>query len=108
VLVALLDLVPVIGSILGGLVVTAVALGSSVPAAIATAIFFVAYRLVEDYVLLPRIIGRTVNVPALITLVAVVLGAALLGPVGAIVAIPLAAAALLILREVVIPYFDRT
>jgi predicted PurR-regulated permease PerM len=108
VLVALLDLVPVIGSILGGLVVTAVALGSSVPAAIATATFFVAYRLVEDYLLLPRIIGRTVNVPALITLVAVVLGAALLGPVGAIVAIPLAAAALLLVREVVIPYFDRT
>jgi predicted PurR-regulated permease PerM len=108
VLVALLDLVPVIGSILGGLVVAAVALGTSVTAGIATVIFFVAYRLVEDYLLLPRIIGRTVNVPALVTLVAVVLGAALLGPVGAIVAIPLAAAALLILREVVIPHFDRT
>jgi predicted PurR-regulated permease PerM len=89
-------------------VVTAVALSISVPAGIATAIFFVAYRLIEDYLLLPRIIGRTVIVPALITLIAVVLGAALLGPVGAIVAIPLAAAALLIVREVVIPHFDRT
>jgi predicted PurR-regulated permease PerM len=108
ILVALLDLIPVLGSILGGVVVTLVALSLSVPAAIATAIFFVAYRVVEDYLLLPRIIGRTVNVPALVTLVAVVLGAALLGPVGAIVAIPLAAGGLLILREVVIPHLDRS
>lgn len=70
--------------------------------------FYVAYRLIEDYVLLPRIIGRTVNVPALVTLVAVVLGASLLGPIGAIVAIPVAAAGLLVLREVTFPRLDRS
>lgn len=108
ILVALLDLIPVLGSIIGGVAVTVVVFTVSTPSAIATILFFVAYRLVEDYVLLPRIIGRTVNVPALVTLVAVVLGASLLGPIGAIVAIPVAAAGLLLLREVVIPRIDHS
>ncbi len=108
ILVALLDLIPVIGSIVGGVAVTVVVFTVSTPSAIATLVFFVAYRLVEDYVLLPRVIGRTVNVPALVTLVAVVIGASLLGPIGAIVAIPVAAAGLLILREVVLPRLDRS
>jgi len=107
-LVALLDLIPVLGSIVGGVAVTAVVFTVSTPSAIATVVFYVAYRLIEDYVLLPRIIGRTVNVPALVTLVAVVLGASLLGPIGAIVAIPVAAAGLLVLREVTFPRLDRS
>jgi predicted PurR-regulated permease PerM len=107
IMVALLDVIPVVGSILGGVVVSLVAFGVSPTAGIVTVAFFVAYRLLEDYVLLPRIIGRTVKVPALVTLIAVVLGAALLGPVGAIVAIPVAAAVLVILDEVLLPHLDR-
>ncbi|WP_342744071.1 AI-2E family transporter [Amycolatopsis saalfeldensis] len=69
--------------------------------------FFVVYRLVEDYVLVPKIIGNAVKVPALVTVVAVVLGGALLGVVGALVAIPIAAAMLLLVREVLYPRLDR-
>ena len=62
-LVFLLDLVPVIGSTIGGAIVTLVALTVSLPVAIATLVFYVAYRLAEDYLLVPRIIGRAVEGP---------------------------------------------
>jgi predicted PurR-regulated permease PerM len=105
--VAVLDLVPVIGSVIGGVVVSLVALSVSVPVCLATVAFFVLYRLLEDYVLIPRIIGSAVKVPALVTVVAVLLGGALLGVVGALVAIPVAAALLLLANEVLYPRLDR-
>ena len=107
-LVGLLDLIPVVGSTIGGLVASLVALTVSVPVALATVGFFVVYRLVEDYLLVPRIIGGVVKVPALVTIVAVLLGAALLGVIGALVAIPIAAAVLLVVREVALPSLDRS
>jgi predicted PurR-regulated permease PerM len=69
--------------------------------------FFIALRLVEDYLLVPRIIGRTVQVPPLVTVVAVLLGGALLGILGALLAIPIAAAMLLLARETLFPQLDR-
>jgi predicted PurR-regulated permease PerM len=104
--VGVLDLVPIVGSTIAGVVVAAVALTVSVPVCIATAVFFVVFRLGEDYLLVPRIIGRVVQVPALLTVVAVLLGGALLGIVGALVAIPIAAAVLLIIQEVLYPRLD--
>ncbi|GAB3009826.1 AI-2E family transporter [Amycolatopsis acidiphila] len=106
-LFGVLDLVPVIGSTVGSLVLCLMALTVSVPACLATAGFAVVYRVLEDYVLVPKIIGRVVRVPALVTVLAVLLGGVLLGVVGALVAIPLAAAVLLILREVTFPRLDR-
>ena len=61
--VALLDLLPY-GSSVGGIIVTAVALTVSIPVSIATAGFYMAFRLAEDYLLVPKIIGRAVQVPA--------------------------------------------
>ena len=106
--VALLDLVPVAGSIIGGALVSLVALTVSFPVFLGTVIFFVAYRFLEDYLLVPKIIGGVVKVPALVTVVAVLLGAALLGVIGALVAIPIAAAVLLIAEQVVYPVLDRS
>ncbi|PPJ09755.1 AI-2E family transporter [Nocardia nova] len=108
VLVALLDLVPLIGSTVAGLIITAVALTVSLPVSIATAGFFLAMRLLEDYLLVPRIMDRTVRVPAVVTVVAIILGGALLGILGALLAIPCAAAVLLIVQEVVYPHLDGT
>ena len=105
--VAVLDLVPVVGSTIAGVVVAAVALTVSLPVCIATIVFFVVFRLVEDYLLVPRIIGRAVKVPALITVVAVLIGGALLGIVGALVAIPIAAALQLLTQEVLYPRLDE-
>jgi predicted PurR-regulated permease PerM len=106
--VAILDLLPVIGSTIAGVVVCLVALSVSLPVCLATIGFFLAYRLAEDYLLVPRIIGRAVQVPALVTVVAVLLGGALLGIVGALVAIPAAAALLLLAREVLFPRLDHS
>jgi predicted PurR-regulated permease PerM len=106
--VALLDLVPVIGSTIGGFIVSLVALTVSLPVAIATLVFYIAYRLAEDYLIVPKIIGRTVEVPAIVSLIAVVIGAVLLGIVGALVAIPVAAAISLLLREISYPRLDNT
>jgi predicted PurR-regulated permease PerM len=107
-LVALLDLIPVIGSTIGGAIVSLVALTVSLPVAIATLAFYIAYRLAEDYLIVPRIMGRTVEVPAVVTVVAVLLGGALMGLIGALVAIPAAAALRLLLNEVTFRRLDRS
>ncbi len=106
--VALLDLIPVIGSTVGGVVVTLVALTVSLPVALATLAFYVGYRLAEDYLIVPRIIGRTVQVPAIVSLVAVLIGGVLLGIIGALVAIPVAAAVRLLLHEIAIRRLDNS
>jgi predicted PurR-regulated permease PerM len=108
ILVALLDLIPVIGSTVGGAIVSLVALTVSLPVAIATLAFYIAYRLAEDYLIVPRIMGRTVEVPAVVTVVAVLLGGALMGLIGALVAIPAAAALRLLLNEVTFRRLDRS
>jgi predicted PurR-regulated permease PerM len=105
--VALLDLIPVVGSSIGGVVVTLIALIVSLPVALATLGFYVAYRLAEDYLLVPRIMGRAVQVPAVVSVVAVLMGGTLLGIVGALVAIPTAAALRLWLDEVAFRRLDR-
>ncbi len=107
-LVAVLDLVPVAGSVAAGAGTSLVALTVSTPVGLATAGFFAGYRLLEDYVLLPKIVGRAVRVPALVTVVAVLLGFELLGVVGAFVAVPVAAAVLLVVQEVAVHRLDRT
>jgi predicted PurR-regulated permease PerM len=105
--VAILDLVPIVGSTIAGVVVAAVSLTVSPLVCIATIAFFIVFRFVEDYLLVPRIIGRTMKVPGLITVVAVLIGGALLGIVGALVAIPVAAALQLLTQEVLYPRLDE-
>jgi predicted PurR-regulated permease PerM len=106
--VALVDLVPVIGSTIGGLIVSLVALTVSLPVALATLGFYVFYRLAEDYLLVPRVMGHTVRVPATVSLVAVLVGGVLMGIIGALVAIPIAAVVRLLLEEVVFRRLDTS
>jgi len=106
--VAILDLIPVIGSTVGGVVVSLVALTVSLPVALATLGFYIFYRLAEDYLIVPRIQGRTVELPALASLIAVLIGGVLLGIVGVLVAIPVAAAIRLLLKEVAFPRLDKS
>ena len=106
-MVALLDLIPVVGSTTAGVIVSLVALTVSLPVAIATLVFYVLYRLAEDYFIVPRVMGRVIEVPATVTLVAVLVGGAILGIVGALVAIPFAAAVRLLLLESLFPRLDR-
>jgi predicted PurR-regulated permease PerM len=107
VLVGLLDLIPTVGSIVAGFLVALAAWAVSWPTALATLGFFVAYKVFEDYLLWPRVASRAVQVPAWLTVVAVLVGGALLGVLGAFLAIPVAAAALVVVREVVYPALDE-
>ena len=108
VFVALMDLVPIVGTTIAGIVVSLVALTVSLPVALATVGFYVAYRVVEDYLIVPRVMGRAVNVPGVVTLLALLIGGTLLGVAGALIAIPIAAAGRLIVEEVLFPRLDHS
>jgi predicted PurR-regulated permease PerM len=107
-LVALLDLIPVVGSTVGGVIVALIALTVSPTIAIATVAFYFVYRFLEDYLFTPRVMARTVQVPGLLTVIATVIGGTLLGIIGALIAIPVAAAIKLILEETTIPSLNRS
>lgn len=107
VFVALLDLIPLVGATIAAVVVSLIGFTESVGIGVACVVFYVAYQQFENYVVYPRVMRKAVDVPAPVTVVAVLLGGALLGIVGALLAIPTAAAVLLIVRQVAIPRMDR-
>ncbi len=104
--VAVFDVIPLVGATIAGVVTVVIALFHSLPAAIATAIFYVLYQQFENYVLVPRVMKKTVDVSPLTTIIAALLGGALMGVVGALVAIPIAAAIQLVAQEVFVPRQD--
>ncbi len=107
-LTALLSLLPLIGGYASGGVCALVALTVSVPATLAVVGLQFVYRLVEDYLITPRIMRRSVDISPVLTIVSVIVGGALLGLVGALLAIPAAAGAQLVGREVLIRRLDRS
>jgi predicted PurR-regulated permease PerM len=102
----LFSLVPLVGTLTGSIVIVLVCLipglGSPLTALVA-AIYYVIYMQVEAYLLSPRIMNRAVKVPGALVVIAALAGGSLLGILGALVAIPVAAAILLIIKQVVIP-----
>jgi predicted PurR-regulated permease PerM len=84
-------------------VVSLVALTKGVPVAVATLAFYVVYRFLEDYLLNPRVMQHTVRITPGLTIIATLIGGTLLGLVGALIAIPVAATVHLLLEEVAIP-----
>ncbi len=106
-LVFLTGLVPLIGATIGAAVLTAVALFDSVQSGVIVAVWFLVYQQVENYVLYPRIMQKSVDVSPAATVVAVLIGGALLGVLGALLAIPIAAAIQLVVMEVLVPRQDQ-
>ncbi len=104
--VAVLDVIPMIGATLGAIIVTAIAFATDIKIGIACAIFYIIYQQVENYVIYPRVMKKSVDVPGSVVVIAALVGTALLGIVGALLAIPTAAAILLIMREVVVKRQD--
>lgn len=100
--VALLDVIPMIGATIGAIIVCAIGFATGVQTGIALVIFYVIYQQVENYLIYPKVMGRAVQVPGVVTVIAALVGAALLGVVGALLAIPIAAAILLLVREVLV------
>ncbi len=106
-LVFLLALIPLIGSILCMILVTVVALLSGPATAIAIAIYYLIYMQVEAYLLTPKIVQRAMPVPGIVVVIAALLGGTLMGILGALIAIPLAASVIMIIQELWIPRQDR-
>jgi predicted PurR-regulated permease PerM len=97
--VAVLDLIPTIGAIIAAVLASAVAAFQGVPQLVATAAYFLIYQQIENYFIQPRVMGRTINMSAALVIIAVLIGGTLLGPVGAILAIPMAAIVKVVLHE---------
>ncbi|HKT57879.1 MAG TPA: AI-2E family transporter [Microbacterium sp.] len=100
------SLIPLVGTLTGSTIIVLTCLipglGSPTTALIA-AIYYLIYMQVEAYVLSPRIMNRAVSVPGGVVVVAALAGGSLLGLLGALIAIPVAASVLIIYRQVIIP-----
>jgi len=108
VVVGILGLIPMVGATLGAAVVCLVALFDDPQKAVIALIYYVIYQQVENYVVAPKIMQRTISVPGSVTVVAALIGATLAGVLGALLAMPVAAGLLLIYEEVVLPRQRQT
>jgi predicted PurR-regulated permease PerM len=89
-LVAILDLIPLAGATLAGIVIVTVAFLTSTTAGVVVAVFFVLYQQLENHLLQPLVYGRTVELSPLAVLISVLIGAEVAGVLGALAAIPVA------------------
>jgi hypothetical protein len=100
-------LIPLIGHFIGMTIVTLIALTVSPLIAGISLVTYIIYVQFENYVLTPKVMKRSLSIPGLVTIIAALIGTSLLGLVGGILAVPIAAAVLLILDEVVYPQADK-
>jgi predicted PurR-regulated permease PerM len=107
VVVAVCDLIPQIGATLGAVIVSLVGLATSLTTGIVCIIFFVIYQQVENYLIYPNVMRRSVKVSDVAAVTAALLGVGLFGVIGALIAIPVVAAIQLIIREVVNPSMEE-
>ncbi len=105
--VAVLDVIPMIGATLGAVIVSAIAFATDVKTGVICVVFYVIYQQLENYVIYPRVMSKSVDLPGAVIVIAALIGTALLGVVGALMAIPAAAAILLVVREVVVKRQDQ-
>ncbi len=98
--VFLLDVIPMIGATIGAVIVSAIGFAEDWKIGVACVIFYLIYQQVENYLIYPRVMSKSVDIPGAVTVIAALVGAALLGVVGALLAIPTAAAILMLTREV--------
>lgn len=103
----LFSLIPLVGTITGSVLIVLTCMipgiGSSWFTVLVAAIYYLVYMQVEAYVLSPNIMNRAVAVPGAVVVVAALAGGSLLGILGALIAIPVAASVIMIIKQVVIP-----
>ncbi len=106
----LFSLVPLVGTISGSIVIVLFQLlfnPDSISTVVAAAIYYLVYMQVEAYLLSPNIMNRAVRVPGVLVVIAALAGGTLLGILGALVAIPVAASVLIIVKQVFVPRQER-
>ncbi len=100
IVIGFFDLIPLVGATIGAVIVALSTATVAFPTAtIVWIVFVVLYQRVENYVLQPLVYGRALDIDPLVTIVAVLAGASLLGILGALLAIPVAAAIQILLRD---------
>lgn len=97
-----------VGHFIGMAIVTVVSLTDSLTTALIGLGAYIVYVQIENYVITPKIMRKSLAIPGLVTIIAALLGASLLGLIGGLLAVPIAAAVLLILDEVVFPRADQS
>jgi predicted PurR-regulated permease PerM len=103
IVVGIFDLLPLIGATLAAIIVLFFCLFQSIPTTIIMLVFFLIYQQIENQFLQPMVYAKTVQISPLVVFLAALLGASLAGLVGALIAIPIAASA-----KIVLSYYFRT
>ena len=102
----LVTLIPLVGSLIFWVIGTGIALFSDPLMALIFAVIYLVYMQVESYVLTPRVMNRAVSVPGSLVVIGALVGGTLLGLLGALVAVPVTASILIIIKKVWIPRQD--
>jgi predicted PurR-regulated permease PerM len=100
--------IPLVGHFIGMSIVTLVSLTKSPTTALVALGSYIIYVQIENYVITPKIMRKSLAIPGLVTIIAALLGTSLLGLIGGLLAVPIAAAVLLIIDEVVFPRADNS
>jgi predicted PurR-regulated permease PerM len=101
-----ITLIPLFGSVIFLILATGIALFSSPTQALIFGIAYLIYIQLESYVVSPRVMTRAISIPAALVLIGALVGGALAGVLGVLLALPVMASVLLIIREVVVPKQD--
>ncbi|NQX35388.1 AI-2E family transporter [Herbiconiux sp. VKM Ac-2851] len=99
----LLALIPLVGTVISAVLVTFVALTVSPLTAVIIGVYFLVYMQVEAYVLSPRVMNKAVDVPGILVVIGALVGGTLLGVLGALIAVPVVASVLIVVKQVVVP-----
>ncbi|WP_251444211.1 MULTISPECIES: AI-2E family transporter [unclassified Microbacterium] len=102
----LITLIPLVGSVLFWIIGTGIALFSSPVMALIFAAVYVVYMQVEAYVITPRVMSKAIAIPGSLVVIGALVGGTLLGLLGALIAVPVTASILIIIKQVWIPRQD--
>ncbi len=104
----LFALVPLVGPVIAFVLITSFSLLAGFETALAVGIFYLIYLQIDAYLISPRVMKKAVSIPSAAVVIAALAGGTLMGVLGALIAIPLAASALLIIREVWMPKQEKS
>lgn len=99
-LMAVSDAIPMVGPLIGTVPAVLMALPRGAPVALTVLAGYVLYHQLESHVLVPRIYGKTMSLSPSVVVIAILIGATLMGILGALLALPVAAAIPVVLRYV--------
>ncbi|MCK2035163.1 AI-2E family transporter [Microbacterium sp. SSW1-49] len=101
-----ITLIPLVGSVMFWIIGTTLALFTNPLGALIFAIVYLVYMQIEAYVITPRVMNKAIAIPGSLVVIGALAGGTLLGLLGALVAVPVAASILIIIKQVWVPRQD--